>query len=185
MPSIHRFGRGPTPPDRRRRQLLGSLAALPLLASPPLAATSRGLQRPDPRPPAPPLRITAIDGARYDLSTERGRVVVVNFWSIYCRACKAEMPALEALSQAHPAVAVWGVAVGDSPESVRAYASKAEIGFPLLPDPQMTVSADWSVPVLPVTDVIDPQGRIAFRMVGEAHWDQPPLRDQVLALVAG
>lgn len=169
-----------------RRRLLASLAALPLLAvTAPSAAVGRGLQRLHPRPSAPALRLTALDGETYDLSAQQGRVVVVNFWSVYCRACKAEMPALDALARQHPEVAVWGVAAGDSPETVAAFAETLAVGFPLLPDPQMHAASAWSVPVLPVTDVIDPQGRIALRMIGEAHWDQPPLRDQVLALVAG
>lgn len=168
-----------------RRRLLACLAALPVLAEPARAAAAgRGLQRLQPRPHAPALRLTGLDGKTYDLSAQQGRVVVVNFWSVYCRACKAEMPALDALARQHPEIAVWGVAAGDSPETVVAFANQVAVGFPLLPDPQMLAASAWSVPVLPVTDVIDPQGRIALRMIGEADWDQPPLRDQVLALAA-
>lgn len=175
-----------TPAVWSRRRLLTSLAALPLLSSTGASsAAGRGLHRPNPRPAAPSLRLSALDGQIHDLSAQRGRVVVINFWSVYCRACKAEMPALNALSQLHPDVSVWGVAAGDSTETVAAYAEHAAVEFPLLPDPEMATSSAWSVPVLPVTDVIDPRGRIAMRMVGEAHWDQRPLRDQVLALGTG
>lgn len=171
--------------DHRRRQILLALAALPALAPGAAAAARRGLQTFDPRPPAPALRLRATDGTSYDRATLAGRVLMVNFWSIWCRPCREEMPALQRLQRrfASQGLALWGVAVGDDPGSVADFGAAQDLHFPLLPDPDRDAVAGWDVSVLPTTDVVDKRGRIALRVIGDAPWDAPPLLEQVAALL--
>jgi cytochrome c biogenesis protein CcmG/thiol:disulfide interchange protein DsbE len=53
--------------------------------------------------PAPPLVVTTLDGATFDLSAERGHVVVVNFWATWCPPCRGEMPLLDTFARRHRA----------------------------------------------------------------------------------
>lgn len=173
--------------DRRRRQMLLALAAAPTLAPALTSAGRRGLQWLDPRPSAPALLLRAADGTLYDRSAVSDRVLIVNFWSIWCRPCREEMPALQRLHSrfGDKGLAVWGVAVGDAPESVAEFGSTQGLRFPLLPDPERETLATWDVSALPTTAVVDKRGRIAFRVIGDAAWDKPPLSDHVAALVQG
>ncbi|MBK1632082.1 hypothetical protein CKO31_15315 [Thiohalocapsa halophila] len=173
--------------DRRRRQMLLALAAAPTLVPGLTSAGRRGLQWLDPRPSAPALLLRAADGTLYDRSAVSGRVLIVNFWSIWCRPCREEMPALQRLHSrfGDKGLAVWGVAVGDAPESVAEFGSTQGLRFPLLPDPERETLATWDVSALPTTAVVDKRGRIAFRVIGDAAWDKPPLSDHVAALVQG
>lgn len=45
--------------------------------------------------PAPALVVPLLDGRTFDLGSERGRVVIVNFWATWCSPCRAEMPRLD------------------------------------------------------------------------------------------
>jgi peroxiredoxin len=45
--------------------------------------------------PAPPLRGTLVSGDRFDLADYKGKVVLVNFYSSYCRGCAYEIGTLE------------------------------------------------------------------------------------------
>src|SRR5580704_17172136 len=46
--------------------------------------------------PAPALVAQELDGQTFDLSAQRGKVVIVNFWATWCPHCREEMPALDA-----------------------------------------------------------------------------------------
>ncbi|MGB5834821.1 MAG: TlpA disulfide reductase family protein [Thiohalocapsa sp.] len=165
-------------PNRQRRWLLAYVAAaLPMLhITAPLAAARRGLQPFDPRRTAPGLRLASTDGRQYDLNELAGRVVVVNFWSVWCTPCKAEMPTLQALQAGirPQELIVLGVAVGDDPDQVSRFGRERAVAFPLLTDQERTVADRWSVAALPTTDVIDERGRIAFRVIGELDWRGRP-----------
>lgn len=45
--------------------------------------------------PAPPLKGTLLSGDRFDLATYKGKVVLVNFYSSYCRHCALEIGSVE------------------------------------------------------------------------------------------
>ncbi len=94
------------------------------------------------------------------------------------------MPALQELSEsmAPEGLEVWGLAVGDDPQQVAEYGRRNDLRFPLLPDPEKSVTDHWSVAVLPTTDIIDKRGRIAFRMIGDAAWNATPMRQRLRLL---
>ena len=96
------------------------------------------------------------------------------------------MPALQALSEkmASKGLVVWGVAVGDDTLQVSRYGEQQRLSFPLLPDPENSVSDRWSVAALPTTDIVDKRGRIAFRIVGEAAWNSATMRQRLRSLTS-
>ncbi|HMM34448.1 MAG TPA: TlpA disulfide reductase family protein, partial [Thermoanaerobaculia bacterium] len=66
---------------RRLRALGNLLACLALLA---LAARAEGPSVPKIGAPAPALGLVDLDGKKLDLSSLRGKVVVVDFWATWC-----------------------------------------------------------------------------------------------------
>src|SRR5690242_19008885 len=51
-----------------------------------------------PGSPAPQIALNVVGGGISDLSAEKGKVVLINFWATWCEPCKSEMPALQQLA---------------------------------------------------------------------------------------
>lgn len=66
--------------------------------------------------PAPPLRGTLFSGQPFDLAGMRGKVVLVNFYSSYCKYCAYEIGTLEAFYEEHRHEGFEVIAIGvDAP----------------------------------------------------------------------
>ena len=76
------------------RAALLALALLPaILALIPASYVSAAV---DVGQPAPALVAQELSGQTFDLATQRGKVVVINFWATWCPPCRKEMPVLDA-----------------------------------------------------------------------------------------
>jgi thiol-disulfide isomerase/thioredoxin len=133
--------------------------------------------QPGSRPRAPQVTGTTLTGGRFQLSADRGAVVVMNFWGSWCTPCREEAPALGALARhfSAPGVRFVGVDIRDDPASAEAFMRDFRIGYPSLNDPNDAVALDFSGTVppagIPTTLVIDRTGRIAARIIGPASYD--------------
>jgi len=131
-----------------------------------------------PKPAGPPARLDFslkdASGKDVRLSDFKGRPLIINFWATYCIPCKAEMPALIALTDEFKAkqLTVLGISVDDSAEEVRAFQDgfpqKFPANYPLLlglghDDLLGIYQADISVPV---TWLVRPDGSIATKAEG-------------------
>jgi thiol-disulfide isomerase/thioredoxin len=125
----------------------------------------------------PKLALPTLAGSSANLDAMKGRVVLVNFWATWCEPCVAEMPSLDTLRKnlGPNAVEVFGVNLGETPSRVSKFAEKLNIQFPILLDRDGVAKRDWGVGGVPVTFVIGGDGRIAFRIVGEADFSEPKL----------
>ena len=95
------------------RSLAAVIAACLLALAAPIAAWAV----PEIGQPAPPLKGTLFSGAAFDLAQMRGKVVLVNFYSSYCKFCAYEIGTLEAFYEAHRSEGFEVIAVGvDAPE---------------------------------------------------------------------
>ena len=135
------------------------------------------LFKPGSRPPAPAVRGTTLTGAKWQLSADRGHVVVLNFWGSWCTPCREEAPALGALAQhfARSDVRFVGVDIRDDPASAEAFMRRFRISYPSLNDPNDHVALDFSgtapPAAIPSTLVIDRGGRIAARVIGQVSYN--------------
>jgi len=146
------------------------IAAFALVA---LGAFTALLARPEPR--APEARFVTLGGESFTTSQLRGKVTVVNFWATWCPDCMKEMPRM---IEAHRRFAPRGyetiaVAVRDHPNRVAAYAQKEKLPFKVALDTTDEVSRSFGdVQITPTTFVIDKQGRMVRRFVGEPDWQE-------------
>jgi thiol-disulfide isomerase/thioredoxin len=116
--------------------------------------------------PAPAVVGTTLTGEPFDLTTYRGTPVVLNFWASWCAPCRKELPAIAAFAKAHPEIAVIGVDYQDSVKDAKAFAAERGADWPSVVD-DGPIGAAFKVPGLPATYLIDAQGQIVDRILGE------------------
>ena len=136
------------------------------------------------RPAAIDFTLPDLDGKTHQLRDYRGQVVVLNFWATWCPPCRHEIPSMQRAFDALKAdkVVVVAVHVGGSEDKVWDFFTDYEVSFPVLMDKASKVTKAWQVQGLPMTFVIDPAGRIAYRAIGGRDWDAPAILNMLRQL---
>ncbi|MEY4729429.1 MAG: hypothetical protein RL020_587 [Pseudomonadota bacterium] len=114
---------------------------------------------------------TSIKGDKTSLEQLKGKVVLVNFWATNCPGCIAEMPDLIKTHNKYQPLGLETIAVAmsyDPPNYVLAYTEKNKLPFFVTLDVSGEHARDFKdVQLTPTTYVIDKQGHIIQRTVGE------------------
>jgi thiol-disulfide isomerase/thioredoxin len=134
---------------------------------------------------APPLALQDLEGRTHRLEDYRGKVVLINFWATWCDPCRAEMPALNKLraSFAGQPFAVLAVNLAESESRIRRFMEQVPLDFPVLLDRDSGAAKAWKARVLPVSFIVDAEGRIRYSALGEIDWMQDGVRKAILALM--
>ncbi len=151
---------------------------------------------------APPLELTAIDGARFSLASAKGQVVLVNFWATWCPPCRAEMPSMLALGRElearHPGkFKMVAVSVDEGWDPVREFfaappylGSTAGATVVLDADQRATMgfycAARGGCPdsyKFPESYVVDKSGRLISMIIGPREWSVPVARAYLEQLI--
>lgn len=138
---------------------------------------------------APPVVGKTLAGDTFDLTDQRGRWVVVNFFATWCTPCLAEHPELAAFEADHASAgdaSVVSVLFDDKPASARAVFKERGGSWPVVIDPDGAISVSFGVARVPESFLVAPDGTVVQRLVGgvtAAELDR--LLDQYEAAAAG
>ncbi len=120
--------------------------------------------------PAPDFTLKKIDGGELQLSSLRGKAVIVDFWDTWCPPCRKAMPHLQALSETYSDdLVVVGVALGRKGEAaVKAYTKDHGLTFEMVMfnNDQKLIDSFGGIQSIPTTFLIDADGIIREKWVG-------------------
>ncbi len=138
--------------------------------------------------PVSTLAFTTDAGGEATLADYKGKYVLLNFWATWCAPCRKEMPMLSELQAEYGGENFEVLTLATGRNAVPAMkAFFAEIGVDNLPlhrDPKQQLAREMGVLGLPITVILDPEGREIARMQGDAEWDSASAKAMIAALTA-
>ena len=121
-------------------------------------------------PSAPDVQFTKLDGSALRLSELRGQVVLLNFWATWCVPCRSEMPEFNAMQRdlGNRGLAVIGASVSplDTPDVIRSFQRDVKQDYTIVRGAEEIGSQFRNGPGLPVTHILDREGRIRQTFFG-------------------
>jgi peroxiredoxin len=124
--------------------------------------------------PAPEVTFISIDGQKISTQSLRGKVVMINFWATSCTTCVKEMPQMVDTYKRFKGQGLEFIAVAmnyDPPNYVLNYAQTRQLPFKVALDSGGDLAKSFgNVTLTPTTFVIDKDGKIIKRYVGEPEF---------------
>jgi cytochrome c-type biogenesis protein len=119
-------------------------------------------------PSAPDVQFTKLDGSPLHLKDLRGRVVLLNFWATWCIPCRSEIPSLSAMQKDFESrgLSIIGVSYDDTADLVQQFQKDIPQSYQVVLGGR-EVGADLPAAPLPTTYIIDREGRIREKIIGE------------------
>jgi thiol-disulfide isomerase/thioredoxin len=121
--------------------------------------------------PVQPFTLTTLDGQKLSSTDWRGKVVLINFWATWCAPCRAEIPDLIALQEKYRnQLLIVGISEDDvAPEAVKLFAEDQKMNYPIVMLTREIEKTFPGVVSLPTTFMLDQDGRIAKKQVGQLN----------------
>jgi cytochrome c biogenesis protein CcmG/thiol:disulfide interchange protein DsbE len=131
------------------------------------------------RPDAPDFTLERLDrGGKLQLSSLRGKAVVLNVWASWCGPCKEEAPFLEDVWQKNRGrgLVVLGLDAKDFRADARRFARRYDLTFPLVYDGPGSTIDGYGVTGFPETFVIDRDGKVVAAFAGAVNGEDERVR---------
>ncbi len=149
-------------PHRRWGTTLWLLAGLlALLLTGPAAAADKGNAAPD-------FSLPDLAGNTTTLSQLRGKVVLINFFTVWCQPCRHEMPDLNAIHGEYQdkGVVILGICLNADPKQLQVLVKQLKLAYPILLGTDK-VSKDYGdIVAVPTTFILNKEGKIAEKFTG-------------------
>jgi cytochrome c biogenesis protein CcmG/thiol:disulfide interchange protein DsbE len=110
------------------------------------------------------------------LADYRGQVVLLNFWATWCAPCVQEIPGLLALHHDRPDLAILAVSIDQNEAQYKRYIALRQVDLITVRDPSQSAANLYHTEGWPETYIIDRQGIIRRKLVGDPDWGNPEIR---------
>lgn len=172
------------------RKLAVAFSAVLLAASLPAAAAEapQNFALIDTPTSVPEITFADAVGQPKTLADYSGKVVLLNIWATWCAPCRKEMPTLDRLQAklGGPGFEVVALSMDrKGPDAVKKfYAETGVTHLALNIDTSAKAMFTLGAVGLPMTLLIDRQGKEIGRLIGPAEWDAPDMVDFIRGRIA-
>ena len=138
--------------------------------------------------PLPDLAFTDAMGNPMTMADFKGRTVLINLWATWCAPCRREMPSLDRLQKKLGSdkfeVVALALERGGVPAAEKFFKDAKVENLKLYVDQSTRSGALLRALGMPVTILVDAQGREAGRMTGPAEWDSAEAEALITSAIA-
>jgi len=119
--------------------------------------------------------LQGLNGPPRRLSQFRGRPLIINVWASWCGPCIQEMASLERLAwqEGLGPFTVIGISTDDYPERALAQLKRSNATLNHYIDRALEMENMLGAAQIPLTVLVDAQGRVLDKVVGAQQWDSP------------
>jgi thiol-disulfide isomerase/thioredoxin len=116
-----------------------------------------------------------LNGKSRRLSEFRGRPLVINVWASWCGPCRAEMASLERLAWAESGArfTIIGISTDDYPQAAQSWLRASNATLSHFIDRELELENMLGARQIPLTVLVDAQGRVVTKVYGAKAWDSP------------
>jgi thiol-disulfide isomerase/thioredoxin len=111
----------------------------------------------------------------------RGKPLIINVWASWCGPCQAEMPSMERLARRYGGKQfnVIGISTDDDGYAAAAAIKKSKITFENFLDSNVVLENMLGANTIPLTILVDAQGRVLDKARGAYEWDSPEIIGEI------
>ncbi len=134
---------------------------------------------------APDFTLPTLQGGNQRLSDRLGEVVLLNFWTSPCNACRQQLPKLDDLAAqfARDGLVVFAINLDGNRRRTRRALQNLNLSYPILLDNLKNVSRSYQVEKMPVTVLIDRLGMVRYVSKGYGLGSEKRYADKLRELL--
>ncbi len=123
--------------------------------------------------------------AVFNLKASTGKVRYLDFWASWCAPCRLSLPAIDLLKKelGDENFEVIAINLDERPEDAKRFLRRYLPSYKILMDPSGKTAAQYEIPGMPTSFIIDHLGQIKFRHTGFKENDIDVIRRQVTSLL--
>jgi len=118
--------------------------------------------------PAPAFDLDTVDGAKFNLAAQKGKVVVLDFWATWCGPCTMALPIITEVTSAlkDKDVVFLAVNIEETPEQIKQFLAKKNLKVSVGLDTDGKVAELYQVKGIPQTVIVGKDGKVAEVHIG-------------------
>jgi thiol-disulfide isomerase/thioredoxin len=126
-------------------------------------------------------QLQGLFGKAKRFSDYKGKPLIINVWASWCGPCRAEMGSLQRLARRYNGKQfnVIGISTDDDQRAAAAFIRESKVTFENFIDSNVFLENMLGANTIPLTILVDAQGRVLEKARGAYEWDSPEVVDAI------